>query len=135
MNKKMVYLSGVSIIATLFIAGILFSVYNNRNYSAFVAIGCNASRYEQESGIGYLTVTYGNTGHERDIRIRVNDAALQNTLSETELENVIGVNLEFMVPFKILREQHIAVESFNLFEHLKNDTFDNYFVLLDVFYK
>lgn len=72
----------------------MFSIHNHKNYSVFAAIGCYASTYEQESGTGYLTIIYGGTEHKRAIKIKVSDVALQNTLSEAELENVIGINLE-----------------------------------------
>lgn len=136
MNKwKIAFLSIASIMAVLFIGGIMFSIHSHKDCSTFAVIGCDASMYEQESGIGYLTVVYGDAGHKREIKIRVNDAALQSTLSEAELENVIGVSVECTIPYKKLKEQHIAVENFNLLEHLQNDAFDNYLVLLDVFYK
>ena len=134
-KKKFVYLLLVAIVIVFSIFGALSYINNNKNCSSFIALGCDASMYEQKSEIGYLTIVYDNTINKRDIIVKVDDVNIQNSLSKSELANVIGVNLELKIPNKMLREQHIDVDKFNPFEHLTTDKFDDYLVLLDVFYK
>ena len=134
-KKKFAYLLLVAIVIAFSILGALSYINNNKDSSSFIALGCDASMYEQKSEIGYLTINYDNTINKRDIIVKVDDVNLQNSLSKSELANVIGVNLELKIPNKILREQHIDVDNFNPFEYLTTDKFDDYLVLLDVFYK
>lgn len=133
-KKKFIYLS-LLIIITFSILGALFLVNNSKEYSAFITIGCDARMYEQKSGVGYLTIDYDTYKNKREIIVKVEDVNLQDSLSKTKLSNVIGVHLELTIPYKTLNNHHIDVNKFNPFEYLTEDTFDEYLVLLDVFYE
>ena len=134
-KKKWIYLSLLAAVIAFSILGALYFVNSNKEYSSFITLGCDASMYEQKSGVGYLTIVCDTLKSKREIIVKVEDVNLQNSLSESELENIIGVNLELTIPYKVLNNQHIDVNTFNPFEYLTTDTFDEYLVLLEVFYK
>lgn len=134
-KKKWIYFSLLAAVIAFSILGAVYFVNSNKKCSSFIVLGCNASMYEQKSGVGYLTIVCDTLKSRREIIVKVEDVNLQNSLSESELENIIGVNLELTIPYKVLNNQHIDVNTFNPFEYLTTDTFDEYLVLLEVFYK
>lgn len=130
-KRKTIYILITLIISICFIWGIISLFNRNKDYSILIAIGCDASSYKQEEGIGYLTIIY----NKRNINIKVEDINLKNSLSKEELNNVIGVNLKLTIPWEIIKEYHINIDNINPFEYLYNNIFDEYLVLQNVFYK
>ena len=130
-KRKTIYILMTLMISICFIWGIISLFNKNKDYSTLIGIGCEASSYKQEEGIGYLTIIY----NKRNISIKVDDINLKNNLSTEELSNVIGVNLKLTIPWKIIKEYHININNINPFEYLYNNIFDEYLVLQNVFYK
>lgn len=64
-----------------------------------------------------------------------NPAFHRQRLSEENPRNIIGVNLLFTLPGKLVREKHLPVEDLDFFTYLYNNNCDEYLVLQDVFYK
>lgn len=111
-------------------AGFLALGNHTRDYSAFLCVGCDASAYEQESRTGYLTIVY----NKNETTVKVSDPKLQERLSQEDINKIIGVNLTFTLPAKIIKEHHLKAEDINPFEYLYHSAFEEYFVLEDVFF-
>lgn len=127
-SRKNVFFISIVSATVLTLVGIWS--WNNRFYSNLISVGCSAVKYEQGAEKGYLTLDY----NENQILVDVTDEKLQNTLSERNLEDVIGANLEVKIPVKILKEYHADLKQINAFEYLAGHIFDGYLTLSDVFY-
>ncbi len=135
MKKTKIYLSIAVAVTVLVVLVSMSYLSNSKDFSTIIALGCDATRYEQKLGIGYLTINYPNSIINKEITIKVEDVTLQNDLSTADLNNLIGLNLNLTIPSKVLREQHIDVVRFNPFEYLNSGTYDDNLVLLAVFYR
>lgn len=80
--------------------------------------------------MGYLTLDYNGD----QILVNVKGKNLQNIISERNLEDVIGANLEVKIPVKILKEYHANQKEISVFEYLSGHMFDGYLTLVEVFY-
>lgn len=132
-NKKtVVFYSITALLAGICLgAAILYLIAGNRDYNAFISIGCEASAYTQEDEIGYLTIVY----REKEITVKVQDPDLQNRLSDENPQNIIGVNLMLTLPGRLVREKHLPVENLDFFTYLYHNNCDEYLVLQDVFFE
>ena len=132
-NKKaIIFYSIIALLTGICLgAAILHFTGSARDYTAFISMGCDASAYRQEEETGYLTIVY----REKEINVKVDDSDLQHRLSEENPQNIIGVNLLFTLPGKLVREKHLPVEDLDFFTYLYNNNCDEYLVLQDVFYK
>lgn len=135
-TKKTAILLIIAAVIALSAVGIFFSISNVRNssesYLSIMGMGCDAMLYEQESEVGYLTMTNG----DKEFTARVDNAELQNALATAKLENIIGANVGIAIPDKILQEKHISIENTDdINDYFYSGAFDDYLVLLDVSYK
>lgn len=135
-TKKTAILLIIAAVIALSAVGIFFSISNVRNssesYLSIMGMGCDAMLYEQESEVGYLTMTNG----DKEFTARVDNPELQNALATAKLENIIGANVGIAIPDKILEEKHITIENADdINDYFYSGAFDDYLVLLDVSYK
>ncbi len=103
---------------------------SKKDFTTLIALGCDACEYEQEAESGYLTIIYGT----REIPVKVENVCLQNSLSELDLDSIIGVNLQLTIPDSKWKELHFDVYKNNLFDLLRQNTLDGYLYLSEVFY-
>ena len=132
MTKK----KGIALCAALLavVCAVLFAVGRSpADYTAFSVTGCEASAYEEENGTGYLTFTRFPGAAEN--RVKVEDPGIMAQLSAAELNTVIGVNLDFVLPGKMIAEKHMSTERLNPLDLMDvSDEYEDYFTVTDVFF-
>ena len=133
-HKKRICIGGVLMAVVLAILGTGIWLYrdSHRDYSAHMAFGCDALHYEQKTGTGFLSVRSSAAGQEKELRIRVEDSALQKQLSEMDLKNIIGVSATLTIPFETLRSLHMDAEQIDPFAVLNSESLAEGLVLVDV---
>lgn len=131
MNKKI----GLSVTLLILLGIVILGVYKRSNggYSAFVALGCVAEEYHEETDVGYLSLVV-NTPYGSVIkRIKVEDADTKAYLSAIDPKDVIGVNMSLYLPKQFISENHLNANTINPFDLLMfSNTYDDYFTIIDV---
>ena len=56
-------------------------------------------------------------------------------MSQKGVADIIGANIMLTIPAKVISERHINIQNINPFMLLYDDTYEEYLVLQDVFYK
>lgn len=133
-RQKRICTGAVLLAAVLAVLGAGVWLYrsSHRDYSAHMAFGCDALRYEQEAEIGFLSVRSSAAGQERVIRIRVEDSALQERLQGTDLKGIIGVAAKLAIPFETLQSLHLDTERIDPFAVLGMEEMADRLVLVDI---
>ncbi len=132
-RKKFAYILIMIAVAAVSILGTWKYFSTQQSYSSFIAIGCSAAGYKQESSVGYLTLSYGDSQVQRKITVKVEDPDLQSSLSSEGIDDIIGVNLELVLSSETIQSLHISTERFNPFLYLGNETIDDHLTLLEIF--
>ena len=131
MNRKM-WLS----VTLLILLGIVFFIIYKRSdngYSAFVALGCTAEEYNEEAGVGYLSLVVDTPDGSVIKRIKVGDADTKTSLSAIDPKEVIGVNMSLYLPKQFISENHLNANEIDPFELLMfSNTYDDCFSIIGV---
>ena len=131
MNRKM-WLS----VTLLILLGIVFFIIYKRSdngYSAFEALGCPAEEYNEEAGIGYLSLVLDTPNGSVIKRIKVEDADTKTSLSAIDPKEVIGVNMSLYLPKQFISENHLNANEIDPFELLMfSNTYDDCFSIIGV---
>lgn len=132
MTKKKKIIIGAVLLAV--VCAVLFAVGRSpADYTAFSVTGCEASAYEEENGIGYLTFTRA-PGLAVN-RVKVESPEIMAQLSDAELNTVIGINLDFVLPGKTIVEKNMNTERLDPLNLLDvSDEYEDYFTVTEVFF-
>lgn len=130
MKKKLFIGLIIIIIAALALGVILYT--NNKSLSSNMALGCEVTAYEQKADAGYITFNYNNGLTERAVTAKVEDAELQKTLANCDISNIIGLQLNSTISYKVLNQHHIDIKNFYPLNILN---FDKYLILQGVSFK
>lgn len=132
-NKKIGL--GISVTLLILLGIVVFSIYRRPDdgYSAFVALGCAAEEYNEEAGVGYLSLVVDTPDGSVIKRIKVEDADTKTSLSIIDPKEVIGVNMSLYLPKRFISENHLNVDAIDPFDLLMfSNTYDDYFSIVDV---
>ncbi len=130
LKSKSVFIA-LPILVVVLVLGIVLFPDAPEDYTAFIAIGCDGTLYEQEADIGYLTIDY----NQKNITVQVEDQDLQNSLAGKRAEDIIGVNMQLTIPLEVLKERHLDLKNVDALQLLLYEEYEQYLLLQDVFYK
>ncbi len=131
MSKKKMGLL-IAVVLVLIVVVIEFIVNKPKNMYSHISIGCSVEGYSQQQDIGYVAIKMEDAKNTIK-RIKVEDKKLQKQLSETNLANIIGVNMLMTLPSKEIKNSHIDIYKINGFDLLCNtNTYDKYIVLMGI---
>ena len=111
--------------ALLLAVSLVFGDGDPRIWHSSAALMCEVEEYSQEAERGYLTIRVDEK--EGIGPILVEDEKLQETLSTTDPDTIIGVQLLMTVPYGDLWEKHLnpeGIDSISLL--LQSRDFDQY---------
>ena len=133
MNKKMGL--GLSVTLLILLGIVIFIIYRKPEdgYSASVAIGCTAEEYNEEAGVGYLSLVVDTPNGSVTKRIKVEDADTKTSLSGIDPKEVIGVHMSLYMSKQLISENHLKTNEINPFDLLMfSNTYDGCFSIIDV---
>lgn len=133
MNKKIVL--GFSVTLLILLGIVIFIIYRKPDggYSAFVALACAAEEYNEEAGMGYLSLVLDTPNGSVIKRIKVEDADIKTSLSAIDPKEVIGVSMSLYLPKQLILENHLNVNEINPFDLLMfSNVYDDFFSITDV---
>ena len=131
MNKKI----GLSVTLLILLGIVIFIIYKRTDdgYSAFVALGCAAEEYNEEAGVGYLSLVVDTPDGSVIKRIKVEDADTKTSLSAIDPKEVIGVNMSLYLPKRFISENHLNANEIDPFDLLMfSNTYDDCFSIIEV---
>lgn len=131
MNKKI----GLSVTLLILLGIVIFIIYKRTDdgYSAFVALGCAAEEYNEEAGVGYLSLVVDTPDGSVIKRIKVEDADTKASLSAIDPKEVIGVNMSLYLPKRFISENHLNANEIDPFDLLIfSNTYDDCFSIIEV---
>ena len=130
MNKKI----GLSVTLLILLGIVILGVYKRSNdgYSAFVALGCAAEEYNEEEGVGFLSLVVDTPDGSVIKRIKVEDADTKTSLSAIDPKEVIGVNMSLYLPKRFISENHLNANEIDPFDLLVfSNTYDDCFSIIE----
>lgn len=132
--RKKVFLCIIAAIVIL--VCVLLHINKNKDYTSFIAIGASGVSYE-DGDFGSLTIKTDpiDTAKEKELTLKVDNEDLKKRLSQKGVADIIGANIMLTIPAKVISERHINIQNINPFTLLYDDTYEEYLVLQDVFYK
>ncbi|MBE7038924.1 MAG: hypothetical protein E7404_08500 [Ruminococcaceae bacterium] len=130
--KKILIMCGLVVL----IIAILFIVNNHKkDFNSVIAVMCEGEEYTEIYDIGYLTITFNDNKFTRKT-IQVKNNELKSELSSSNVNDIIGANVFVHIPYKIIKEKHMYVESLNSLELMLNTSeYDMYYEIADVSYR
>lgn len=131
MSKK----KGILIIIVLgaILSIILLSINKPKHMYAHISIGCSVVYYTQQQNIGYITMEIEYMNNATEI-LKVEDAGLQKRLMNTNLPDIIGVNIFMRIPIYELEKNGINIDNFDALGLLiGTNQYDDYFYVRDVY--
>lgn len=123
----------IAVVLVAIIASVVLFINKPEDYSSFIASGSSAEGYEQQKEVGYITVDLDQLNNPSKKVLKVEDKALQSKLQQTNLADVIGVNMIMTIPAKELKSTHIDFDNMDIFDVLyATDEFDKYITVTDI---
>jgi len=138
--KKVALITAMAVVAlavVFYASGVQVSAwFGEKEHHSNIAMGCDPpTSYEQEDGVGYLTIPYANL--DGWLRMAVEDEALQKKLAQSDVGTVIGINLDVTVPNGAWREMYPEGREFDGFSYLGSQYANQdsgYLVVREVYY-
>ncbi|NLO82237.1 MAG: hypothetical protein GX094_04145 [Clostridiales bacterium] len=133
MDKKRIIL----ILSAVVVLCLSTAVYNNnkpKDLTSFIAAGCSAEDYSQQEDIGYITLKLDGVKN-RTMVLEVEDRELQEQLLQTDLSDIIGVNMVMTIPAKEINSLPVDPRNFDALKLLYNtDQYDGYIKIEKIFF-
>ena len=108
--------------------------YTHQGIKFFTATGCTVEGIVVKDSVSYLEVQFDDEKHTTK-KIAVKDEEILKKISESNLQEIIVVNIASDIPKKVLEEDHL-VSDFNNFNPLQllteTDKYDEFFEIADV---
>lgn len=131
MEKKWSILITFALVVAIALS-ILF-INKSRDFSSFIAAGASVEDYEQQADVGYITVEFDQLNKNTKKVFKVEDKELQSKLQQTNLLDIIGVNMTMTIPAKELKTTHIDIKNMDSFDLLDGtDQYDKYITVTDI---
>ena len=103
----------------------------NKTINSFSAVMCSARDFYTSEDDSYLEVVFDDDRNTVK-KISVKDEAVIEKISNSDLNDIIGVNIVSSVPEKILGEKHFRTDTNALYLLIECEEFDDYFEVADV---
>lgn len=103
----------------------------NKTINSFSAVMCSARDFYTSEDGSYLEVVFDDDKNTVK-KISVKDEAIIEKISNSDLNDIIGVNIVSSVPEKILGEKHFRTDTNALYLLIECEEFDDYFEIADV---
>jgi len=130
-NKKTVLI--MLAIAVVISLVVVFFSSKPEDFSAFIAVGCAAEDYVQQQDIGYITIKLDNAKSITKV-LKVEDKELQKKLQNTNLQDIIGVNMILTIPAEEFKAMNVDARNVNVLNLLYNSyDYDNYISVVNIF--
>ena len=132
MKKKRTILA-ILIVAIIIIVLCLVKYYcDNQSIKSFAAIGCSVQELSTSNGVSSLKIILDDD--ENTAKTIALDDDIVEKVKETDVKDIIGVNVVSDIPKKLLEEKHINIKSiFNPMQLLAaSDEYDKYFEIVDI---
>lgn len=113
---------------------VVFLKYN-KGINSSIAVMCSGQEYTEVDNTGYLKIVFDDEKNSTKT-IMVKDEELKNELSNSNVEDIIGVQIFLHLPNDIIKENHINTYSFDATNFLLSTSdYDKYYEIADVSYK
>ena len=103
----------------------------NKTINSFSAVMCSARDFYTSEDGSYLEVVFDDDRNTVK-KISVKDEVVIEKISNSDLNDIIGVNIVSSVPEKILGEKHFRTDTNALYLLIECEEFDDYFEIADV---
>ena len=103
----------------------------NKTINSFSAVMCSARDFYTSEVGSYREVAFDDDRNTAT-KISVKDEAVIEKISNSDLNDIIGVNIVSSVPEKILGEKHFRTDTNALYLLIECEEFDDYFEIADV---
>ena len=134
MKKKTIILFAILLVILVGIACFMQYRYTHQSIKSFTATGCAVEGIVVKDSVSYLEVQFDDEKHTAK-KIAVKDEEILKKISESNLQEIIGVNIASDIPKKVLEDDHL-VSDFNNFNPLQllteTDKYDEFFEIADV---
>ena len=134
MKKKTIILFAILLAILVGIACYMQYRYTHQSIKSFTATGCTVEGIIVKDSVSYLEVQFDDEKHTMK-KIAVKDEEILKKISESNLQEIIGVNIASDIPKNVLEDDHL-VSDFNNFNPLQllteTDKYDKFFEIADV---
>ena len=132
--KKRYLIIPILIILIIFV---VFLIHNKNKGidSAIAAMMCSGQKYTEVDHTGYLKVVFDDENNSSKT-IMVKDEELKKELSNSNIEDIIGIQIFLHLPNEIIKTNRIdknSLDPINLL--LSTSEYDKYYEIVDVSYK
>ena len=134
MKKKTIILFAILLVILVGIACFMQYRYTHQSLKSFTATGCTAEGIIVKDSVSYLEVQFDDEKHTAK-KIAVKDEEILKKISESNLQEIIGVNIASDIPKNILEDDHLVsnINNFNPLQLLtETDKYDEFFEIADV---
>ena len=134
MKKKTIILFAILLVILVGIACYMQYRYTHQSIKSFTATGCTAEGIIVKDSVSYLEVQFDDEKHTMK-KIAVKDEEILKKISESNLQEIIGVNIASDIPKNVLEDVHLVsnINNFNPLQLLtETDKYDEFFEIADV---
>lgn len=134
MKKKTIIIFAIFLVILVGIGCILQYRYTHRSIKSFAAAMCTIEGITVKDSVSYLEVQFDDEGHTVK-KIAVKNENVLKKISESNIQEIIGVNIASDIPKKVLEENHLStnINDFNSLQLLmETDKYDDFFEVVDV---
>ena len=117
------------------IMAILIVKSPNKGFDSAIAVMCAGEKYVENEDVGYLTIVFDDNKATRKT-LQVKDKELKKELSNSNINDIIGVHIFLHIPYNVVKEEHIQMETLNYVDFMLNTSeYDRYYEIVGVSYK
>jgi len=134
MKKKTIILFAILLVILVGIACYMQYRYTHQSIKSFTATGCTAEGIIVKDSVSYLEVQFDDEKHTMK-KIAVKDEEILKKISESNLQEIIGVNIASDIPKNVLEDVHLVsnINNFNPLQLLtETDKYDKFYEIADV---
>ena len=107
MKKKTIILFAILLVILVGIACYMQYRYTHQSIKSFTATGCTAEGIIVKDSVSYLEVQFDDEKHTMK-KIAVKDEEILKKISESNLQEIIGVNIASDIPKNVLEDDHLV---------------------------
>jgi len=134
MKKKTIILFAMLLIVLVGVACFMQYRYVNQSMKTFAAVMCTAREFTVTKSGSYLEIQIDDEKNTVK-KIAVKDENVLKKISESNIQEIIGVNIASDIPKKVLEENHVTtdINNYNFSQLLtETDKYDKFYEIADV---
>ena len=130
--KKKSIMFAILIVVVIILSCLVKHHRDNQSIKSFAAIGCSVQELSTSDECSYLKIILDDDRHTIKT-IALNDDIIEK-IRESDIKNIIGINIVSDIPKKLLEEKHVNTNAnFNPMKLLsESDEYDTYFKIVDI---